>query len=408
LTDMTSADRVAKGSDWSPVEDGEHGARVGGLRGAERAGEYQRLHEECPVAHSTDLGGYYTFTKYADVVQAALNHRAIRSGRPFVPMPDFSGQIPITLNPPEHTPYRRALNRYFKPDAMARLEPILREQVSTLLGPILERRSGEMMAEFSFPLPALALAALMNMPQSASDEFMEHMRTLDAINWDPAKVNEMIFGMFASTVSRIIEERRGNELDPEVDLISGAMLLEIDGRRLTDDEVVQIGVQVVAAGHQTTAEALGAAIYRLATNPATQARLRRHPELIPSAVEEFLRVETPLHELARDVSEDVEIGGCPIPKGARVALNFGAANLDEEQFEHADACIIDRSPNKHLAFGHGVHKCVGAPMARLELVIALEELLARTRSFDLAGPTSTSTSTFLAGFKTVPVQFHVA
>ena len=91
-----------------------------------------------------------------------------------------------------------------------------------------------------------------------------------------------------------------------------------------------------------------------------------------------------------------------------MALNYGAANLDEEQFAHADACIIDRSPNKHLAFGHGVHKCVGAPMARLELALAIEELLSRTSSFDLAGPTETGKSTFLAGFKTVPVRFHAA
>jgi len=135
------------------------------------------------------------------------------------------------------------------------------------------------MAEFCFPLPALALSALMNMPPSASEEFMGHMRKLDEVNWDPNKVNEMNFGMFAATVSRIVQERRGHELDPEADLISGAMLLEVNGRRLTDDEVVQIGVQIVAAGHQTTAERSD----RRSTASRRTRRPRRGYGVIPSS-----------------------------------------------------------------------------------------------------------------------------
>jgi cytochrome P450 len=149
-------------------------------------------------------------------------------------------------------------------------------------------------------------------------------------------------------------------------------------------------------------------IYRLATDPALQARLRRNPEIIPDAVEELLRLEAPVPEIARHVAEDVEISGRRIPAGSLLALQFGAANFDPEVFEHPEACIIDRSPNRHLSFGHGPHKCAGAPLARLELNIALTELLGRTKSFHLDGQVEVVPGLILRGYSSLPLRIVAA
>ncbi|MGW1786589.1 cytochrome P450, partial [Streptomyces sp. NPDC002143] len=247
-------------------------------------------------------------------------------------------------------------------------------------------------------------SALLNLPDDAYTDLVAQIAGFEEMGWDPAQVSRVIFEVFSSHITQVVAERRRHPLDPDLDLISGAMAMEVDGQPLPDESVVHIGVQMIAAGHATTADSLGSAIYRLATNPDIQMRLRRQPELIPLAVEEFLRMETPLPELGRRAAEDISLHGRTIPAGDPVALNYGAANRDGAAFEHPDSCIIDRTPNKHLAFGHGVHKCLGAPLARLELRVALEELLARTREIELDGVPETTTGLMLTGFVSLPIR----
>jgi cytochrome P450 len=223
---------------------------------------------------------------------------------------------------------------------------------------------------------------------------------------DPQKVSEAIFGLFARKVVELVAERRTNPLDPQRDLVSGILAAEMEGAPLAEDAIVAIGVQVIAAGYSTTSDAMAGAIYRIATSPEIQARLRRDPALIPAAVEEFLRLEVPLPELGRTAGEDMELHGRAVAAGCPVALNFGAANRDAEEFPHPEACIIDRTPNRHLTFGHGVHKCVGAPFARLELRVALEQLLARTADISLAGRAEPSPAGFSGGFKALPISLR--
>jgi len=369
-----------------------------------RLAEYQRLREECPVAWADEYGGFWSLTRYADVREAARQPRTFASGAPIIQWPDFDEQIPISLNPPEHATYRRLLNRYVSKDAMARLEPAIRGFVVDDLAPLIAAGEGDIVGGLCQPLPARALAALLNLPDSAYVEFVEQFRGFERMGWDPAKVNAVIGQIFETHVTQVVAERRARPLDPETDLMSGVLAAEVDGQPLSDHKVIQIGVQLFVAGHATTADALATTMYRLATNPDIQMELRRYPEKIPTAVEEFLRIETPLQSIGRTATQDVELHGRTIRAGDRVALSYAAADLDPEAFEHPSACIIDRKPNHHLAFGAGIHLCYGAPLARLEMKLALEEILARTSEIALAGA-GTETTGNMRGFTSLPLRF---
>ncbi|HET6509015.1 MAG TPA: cytochrome P450 [Baekduia sp.] len=392
--------------DWDPEADRGGGERGAGSRSAQRLAEYDRLRERCPVAWSDRYDGFWTLTRFDDITAAARDHRRFRSGAPFVALPEFGHQIPISLNPPDHAPYRRMLNKYFAQDRMDALEPRMREFVREHLAPLIAGEGGDVIPALCQPLPARALGVLMNLPDAAYTDLVAHIAGFEQMGWDPQRVGEVIFEVFSTHIARVVAERREHPLDPEQDLLSGSMAMEIDGQPLADEDVIQIGVQMIAAGHATTADALGSAIYRLATNPDIQMRLRRQPELIPSAAEEFLRIETPLPELCRRAGTDMELGGRTIHEGDLIALNYGAANRDPKAFPHPEACIIDRSPNKHLAFGHGIHKCLGAPLARLELQVALEELLASTAEIELAEAPEVTTGLMLTGFTKLVVKIR--
>ncbi|HWU09290.1 MAG TPA: cytochrome P450 [Streptomyces sp.] len=392
-------------ADWEPEQDRGGNARGGGSRSPQRLAEYDRLRQGCPVAWADDLSGHWTLTRFADVAEAARKPGTFESGEFFIlPIPEGGRQIPITLNPPEHTVFRRMLNRYFTKERMDGLEPLIRSYAREHLAPILRAGGGDVVPALCQVLPARTLAALMNLPDAASDELLAQIASFEKMGWDPEKVAPVIFGVFASYIGQLVAERRKQPLDPDLDLISGAMAMELDGAPLPDEDVIGIGTQMIAAGHATSADALGGAIYRLATNPDVQMRLRRQPELIPTAVEEFLRLETPLPELGRRATEDVELHGRTIRAGELVALNYAAANRDPEAFEHPESCIIDRSPNRHLSFGSGMHKCLGAPLARLELRVVLEELLAATTEISLGGATEETPGLILAGFTTLPIR----
>lgn len=386
--------------DWVP----EESDFPNGVRSAEFINELARLREQCPVAHSDMFGGFHTLTRYSDVSKAALDFKTYRAGRPFVRVPEMKGLIPSGLNPPEHGIYRRVLNKYFTPERMEAIRPRLRGYAVEGLEGLLAKGEGDVVVELCQPYPARALSALMNLGENAHVELLSHFTRFAAVGWDPEAMNEIMFKVFAEHITKVVAERRQRPLDPEEDILSGIMAMEVDGEAMPDETAVAVGVALIGAGHATTADALSTSIYRLAVDPYLQARLRREPELIPQAIEEFLRLESPLPERGRFAGTDIELHDVTVPEGALVALNFGAANLDPEEFENPESCIITRSPNRHLAFGHGAHKCAGAPLARVELAVALEELLARTQQFDLAGPTQNAPGLMLNGISVLPLR----
>jgi cytochrome P450 len=389
--------------DWEPNER----RYPEGLRDTRWVGEVNRLREECPVAYADEFGGFYSLTRYRDVCRAALEHQTFESGQQFVRIPSLF-TIPGSLNPPEHTVFRRMLNQYFTTARMQALAPQIADCANGLLDPLLARGHGDLVREFCQPLAARSLALLMNLGEDAYRDMLANFDRFDALGWEPQAVNELLVKVLREHIARLVADRRSHPMPAEDDLMSGAMSMEIDGVPLDDEHVIAIGVGMIGAGHSTTADALSSAVFRLATDPYLQSQLRAAPELVGGAVEEFVRLDAPVAERSRRAVTDVEIAGRTIPTGSLVALNIGAANLDPAQFEHPEACIVDRSPNRHIGFGHGVHKCVGAPLARIEMKIAIQQLLVRTDGFALNAAAENSPGLILKGLAKVPVRFTTA
>ena len=376
--------------DWAPLDE------------EDLVAEHARLRMECPVAFSSLYGGYWNLSRYTDVAAAARDHRRFRSGVPFIPVPDFPRTIPLSINPPEHTLYRRALNKYFAPERMDAFAPTVERIVTEELAPLLARGTGEFVSEFAEPVPARVLAAFLGMPDEAGLRLIaaQNEALAASVAGDGAAVGRAV----SREITALITERRRHLRDPKTDLVSGVLTLRVDDRTIGEQEVQGICDLAFLAGHSTTRDSIAAAIRFVVTDRSVQDALRAAPERIPSAVEEFLRLDPPLHALGRIVSEEVTLHGRTIPQGSSVALNFAAANRDSGQFPQPDQCVIDRNPNRHLTFGHGVHKCLGMPLARLQLRVVLEALLGKTRHLELIGTAERREARPVAfGYERLPV-----
>jgi len=379
---------------WDPVKSGDIFA------------DYAALRSQCPVAHSGRFGGFWVLLRYQEVAQAAIRHKTFRSRQPFVELPDFTEMIPLCANPPEHSVYRRVLNKYFTQARMEELEPAIRAAVVEHLEPMIRRGGGELVADLARPVPNRALCALLNMPESAWAKFAAHREQMLALRDDYAAINALVTQLFDEQIEALIAARRAEPRDPGQDLVSGVLTMAgPDGEALPEQVVRAIIRLILAAGSGTTTSAMTGAFVRLSASPVDQDRLRREPQLIPSAVEEYLRLEPSLHALARTTAEPVNVSGVEIPGEQLVALNFASANRDPQEFENPEVCQVDRRHNRHLTFGAGIHKCLGAPLARLELRVFLEELLARTSHLAPAGPLSRVPGfPFEGGYPVLPVR----
>jgi cytochrome P450 len=346
------------------------------------------LRARCPVAYTQADGGFYALTRYADIVAAARDP-AIFSSAAAQLMPELR-RIPLELDPPEHSAFRRILQPYFSAARVEQLEPRVRHFAADLLQPLIARGAADIAAEFTFPFPTRVLCAALNIPDQDWAQLklwageVRPRRSSDATQSAPRPSGNDAFLAYAR---EMIASRRVAPLDQAQDITSGLLAARIDGQPLSDERILGILRLLLSAGHNSTTISLGILIAYVAARPDLQMRLRAHSDLIPRAVEEILRFETPVVTNAnpRVLTRDLEIRGRRLNKGDRVALVWGSGNRDAEAFGSVDECLIERSPNRHLAFGHGIHVCVGAPVARQELRIALEELLSRTQSFVLDG-----------------------
>lgn len=384
---------ISERSDWQP-------------NGASAFDDYQRLRAKCPVAFSDAYGGFWSLLGHAEVVGATRDFETFPSGgSPFIEFPDFPRSIPISLNPPEHNQYRKLLNTYFRPERIAALAPRLQAFVDEHLDELLDGGRGDAMA-IAQALPQRALVALLNMPDDAYLVLLNKLHQLRQVWDDAARANELHRTLWTDEVVALVDDRMAHPRDPDSDLMSGVLAATINGGPLPYEDCVAIGIQLFGAGGETTTSAITNALYLMATHPDIQDRLRREPQRIPLAVEEFLRLLPPLHHLARTTSCPVAVGSREIPAGARVTLNYAAANRDPDVFDDPDECVIDRSPNRHLTFGFGPHLCVGARLARLELQLVVQSVLHRTTHFELDGePQELSKINLASGFSSLPLRF---
>lgn len=307
----------------------------------------------------------------------------------------------ITIDPPRHRQLRSLVTLAFTPRTIARLESRITAIVNELLDKVTPRGEMDVIEDLSYPLPVTVIAELLGIPLEDRERFKHWSDQLVGAAPDDGKNPQTEMGNYFKWV---IEQRRK---EPKDDLISALLAAQIDGKHLTEQELLGFCVLLLIAGHETTTHLIGNAIWTLDDHPAALAELKANPALLPDAIEEVLRYRSPVKLMFRVTTRDTRIGDKDIPAGAWVTAWIGSANRDETQFPNADTFDIHRTPNRHLAFGHGIHFCLGAPLARLEsktaLAIMLERLpnLRRDRDKELE-PVS---AFILHGLKRLPIVF---
>ncbi|RIK93669.1 MAG: cytochrome P450 [Proteobacteria bacterium] len=350
---------------------------------------YADLRKSCPVAHSNEWNGFWALFKYDDIVSVLKDSKTfITSVQNVVPKVAFTGRRPpLHLDPPEHTPYRRALNPFFTNEKMAKLEPALRRITIDLLDPYIRAGGGDICADYTHRLPGYAFAEFFHLTSDLSMKIKEvttiYDKALQEANDDLVKETSLQLYEIARD---IIAERKARPLDPKDDPTTALLAVRHEGKPLPEDMILGTIRQLIVVGMIAPSVLIGTILLHLAKDQALQSRLRRNPDLIPKAVEEFLRLYTPYRGFARTANKDVTIGGRLIKKDEPIALVYASANRDEAVFPNPDEFDLDRPNMKDsVAFGLGPHQCVGAPMGRLEIRLTLEEMLRRTKRFDADG-----------------------
>lgn len=340
------------------------------------------LRSRCPVAHSDLHGGYWIVSKYDDVRDLTQDTETFSSRCTTVPRDIGIGDFcipPVQYDPPEHTRIKRLLATGFVPARVAKYEDSIREYASSVLDGLKTRTNFDASHDFARLVPTAVVAQLLGCPDHVEHftDWVARILEQATENFEDAQTAGIELLTF---LAEIVEQRRAS---PGDDVLSFLTTAEIEGEKLDDEDIVYTGLLLVLAGIDTAWNTLASGIHYLACNPSEQERLRANPDLIATAREEFLRAFAPVSP-ARIIKRDTVFRGRQFRKDELVIVSFPSANRDEAQFEDADCIRLDRSPNRHLAFGSGVHRCLGVNVARMEIQIALEEFLRRIPPFRLA------------------------
>lgn len=344
---------------------------------------WDELRAECPVVHTKRFLGCYMPTTYEAVKQIAYDTEHFSSRRVIVRdvRPEITQTAPpITSDPPQHKPAKQLLLPPFTPDAMKKLEPRLRSICNELIDGFIAERAIDAAARYTKHVPVRAIAHMLGIPESDGDLFITWIHQILELGISD---DDMLMRGVQDMTAYFAGHLAQRKLAPSDDLISTLMQSrDKDGQPLSDAHVLGTLRLLLIAGIDTTWSAIGASLWHLAKTPADRERLIAEPELMPTAIEEFLRAYAPV-TMAREVMKETEISGCPVRPGNMVLLSFPAANRDPAMFPDADKVVIDRKENRHAAFGLGIHRCVGSNLARMEMTVAIEEWLKRIPYFSL-------------------------
>jgi cytochrome P450 len=347
--------------------------------------QYEQLRRECPVAYSETYGGFWLLSKYDDVRAVALDDRAFSSAQSVTVPGKPAGArhaIPIEVDPPLFSEYRRALNPWFSPAAIARMEPTISMYVSELIDGFIERGRCDLVSEFANPLPAMTTLALLGLDPADWEIYVVPVHAKTFLRPEKTKTPEFS-RLYEECHRRIRSEIQARRSSPRDDMITALLKTRIGGEPISDDDLQDIVMLILHGGFDTTGSAIGNAMIYMDGRPELRELLRSNPDLLPLAVEDFLRHQAPQPGLARVATTDRVIRRQRIRKGDRVLLLWASANRDEDEFERADEVVPDRHPNRHLTFGIGLHRCVGAPLASAEIRIALEAILRRLPDYHI-------------------------
>jgi cytochrome P450 len=337
-----------------------------------------------PLVYSTAYGGHWLVTHYQEVAEVLRDPERFSSYPNNLVPHGFGKFIPLEIDPPDHSAYRHVLQPLFNPVRMKALEAQIRSIVSELIEGFAGRGHAEFISEFAHELPARAFLALMGWPLEDAPMFTEATDTTlhgvpggteEESNQARAGAAAKMLAYFAAVVA----DRRGRAAGDD-DITSSIINsdIEIDGvrRRLSDDELCNMFMLLLIAGLHTTQGSLAWSVLHLSANPAQRQRLIDEPETVPAAVEEILRIEAAV-SAGRNVTQDTTLGGVDLKAGDQLLLILSGANRDEREFSSPNEVQIERTPNRHMSFGAGPHRCLGSHLARVELRIALEELTRR-------------------------------
>ncbi|HEY0603769.1 MAG TPA: cytochrome P450 [Herpetosiphonaceae bacterium] len=348
---------------------------------------YDQMRRSSPVLHVPQANLWMLFD-YPSVRRALQDHEAFSSDLSLAGHGTLGWLI--FSDPPRHTKLRALIMRAFTPGAVAKLEPRIRELARTLLDRWMGHDTLDLVNDFSVPLPLMVIAELLGAP---ADDWPQFKRWSDVIvalsdtvaggaaGMEAAGAFRGVHGEMSVYLTDLVEQRRSAPTD---DVLSKLIAADVDGERLTEDELLGFFQLLLLAGHETTTNLINNAFLCLGAHPEQQARLRVEPTLLPGAIEEVLRYRSPVQAMFRATRHEVELHGQVIPPRSLVLAMIGSANHDPAQFHDSDRFDITRDPNPHIAFGHGIHFCIGAPLARLESRVALAELLARLPNFERA------------------------
>ncbi len=381
---------------------------------------YHRFREADSV-HWSEMFGFWVCTRYDDIVAILRHSKASANPRDWErfddyvealggtgPAGDMQSRWMLLKNPPDHTRLRKLVTKAFTPRVVENMQTHIQDIVNDLLDDVQGKNGFDIIQDLAFPLPVIVIAELIGVPTEDREYFKDWTAAL-ARSLDPVITPEIAQAADKATedliayFTTLVAERRSN---PQDDLLSGLIAAEEEGDKLDEDELLATAILLFAAGHETTMNLIGNGMLALFRNPDQMAKLQAEPVLITTAVEEFLRYEGSVQITARVALEDIEIGGRTIRKNQQALLLLGAANHDPAHFSDPDRLDITRQENPHLTFGHGIHHCLGAPLARVEAQIAINSMLRRMPDIQLAtDELEWRDMLTLRGLKALPVTF---
>jgi cytochrome P450 len=372
---------------------------------------YKDMRRNNPVYYDHQRDNWNIF-RYEDVKRVLSKYETfssqfMRDGSHRMEMP-FTASM-ISSDPPRHRKLRDLVNQAFTPRAITNLAPRISEIVNMQIKQIIPGEPFDFIETLAYPLPVIVIAEMMGIPVKDQERFKGWSDiVVQSANFggtiDPERFNNPAILEMSQYFFQLIEERKD---EPGDDLISGLLEANIEGEHLNMIELLGFCALLLVAGNETTTNLLGNAMLTFAEHPEVWEKLKVDPNLITLAIEEVLRFRSPVQSMFRVAKTDVHIAGQIIPEGGRIVAWIGSANHDGEMFTRADEFNIERSPNKHLAFGQGIHYCLGAPLARLESKIALETVLKCFGKVELIPETNLERipSNLIYGLKQLPLKF---